>query len=350
MKTMTAARLYTPGEPLVVEQVPVPELEPGEVLVRVRACGLCGTDIHLAVVGDLPVARTPITLGHEAAGVVAALGPGVRGFSEGDRVALFPSATCGACRPCLAGRESLCDHSGVYGMVRDGSLADYVAAPARSLIRLPDTIDFELGAIVTDGVATPFHALRSRGALRAGETVGVFGCGGLGTHAVQLARMMGAGRVIAVDTDAAARSRACELGADVALDPREADVARLIRKQGGLDLALECVGLAETVALAMRSLAKGGRAVLVGVGPDRPQLPPLAVFVGREQAVMGSFGMDRRDIEDLLALVAAGRLDLGRSVSARYPLHRAADALNHLARKEVGVVRVLVTMEEDDAT
>jgi len=214
MGDMLAARLIEPGEPLRIERVPVPEPSAQEVLVKVSACGLCGTDLHLAVDGDLPVMRTPITLGHEAAGIIATIGSDVAGLEKGNRVALFPSACCGACRFCLAGRESLCDVSQVYGMARDGALAEYVAVPARSVMMLPDAVPFDVGAIVTDGVATPFHALRSRGRLRAGETVGIFGCGGLGTHAVILARMMGAARIIAVDVNAAARDRALAAGAD----------------------------------------------------------------------------------------------------------------------------------------
>ncbi len=349
MTTMNAARLITPGEPLQIHQVPKPEPAPGEVLVQVEACGLCGTDLHLAVEGDLPVARTPITLGHEAAGVVVGAAAGVVGVKEGDRVALFPAAFCGSCRFCRMGRESLCDHSQVYGMMRDGALAEYVAAPASSAIALPAGIPFDLGAVVTDGIATPFHALRARGHLRAGETVGVFGCGGLGTHAIQLARMMGAAYVVAVDTDPAALSRARRLGADLCVNPKEDDARRAIKSAtgGGLDMTLECVGLPVTVELAVRCLRKGGRAVLVGVGPGRPQLPSLAAFVGREQSVLGSFGMDRADIEDLYALVAAGRLDLSQSVTARYPLSRVNAALQHLAQKEGGVVRVVVEPQAD---
>ncbi|MFQ5352046.1 MAG: alcohol dehydrogenase catalytic domain-containing protein [Candidatus Binatia bacterium] len=345
MADMLAARLVKPGEPLRMEEVPVPEPTPQEVLIQVHACGLCGTDLHLAIDGDIPVLRTPITLGHEAAGVVAAIGSDVRDLREGDRVALFPSACCGVCRFCLAGRESLCESSQVYGMARDGALARYVAVPARSVMALPGAVPFDVGAVVTDGVATPFHALRARGRLRAGESVGVFGCGGLGTHAVLLARLMGAAQVIAVDVDDGARSRAVRLGADVAFDPGDGDVAKRIRQHlggVGLDLALEFVGRAETVEQAVRSLGKSGRAVVAGVGPARPTLPPLLAFVGREQAVLGSFGMNRSDIIDLYTLIATGRLDLATSISARYPLERANDALQHLAGKGGGVVRIVV--------
>jgi len=158
MNTMLAARLVKPGQPLEIHEVPVPTPEIGEVVVQVHACGLCGTDLHLAVEGSLPVERTPITLGHEAAGVVSHAAANASGVKEGDRVAMFPAASCGSCRYCHAGRESLCDHSKVYGMARDGALAHYVAVPAASVISLPSDVPFDIGAVVTDGVATPFHA------------------------------------------------------------------------------------------------------------------------------------------------------------------------------------------------
>lgn len=347
MTTMRAARLIKPGEPLRIEDIEVPSPGPGEVLVEVAVCGLCGTDLHLAVDGDIPVAHTPITLGHEGAGTVAAVGPDAGGVKEGDRVVLFPAATCGSCRFCLAGRQSLCEASRVYGMAQDGALADYVIAPARAVIALPPSIPFEIGAIVTDGVSTPFHALRARGRLRAGESVAVVGCGGLGTHAIMLARLMGASRVVALDTDAVARQRALDLGADLALDPSSGDAVKEMRAHlgaRGVDLALECIGLPETVELALRLLDTAGRAVVVGVGMGRAKLPPLIAFVGREHSVIGSFGMDRADIADLFALIVAGRLDLSASISARYPLEGVNDALRHLADKTGGVVRIVVEL------
>lgn len=346
MSQMLAARLVKPGEPLLLDQIAIPEPGPGEALVAVNAAGLCGTDLHLAIEGDLPTAFAPITLGHEAAGVVAEVGADAGEVSAGSRVAVFPSAWCGACRFCLAGRHSLCDRSQIYGMNRDGALAQYVLAPARTLVPIPAGVDFAVAAITTDGVATPLHALRTRARMRAGETVGVFGCGGLGTHAVMLARLLGAAHIVAVDVSAQARERALLLGADEAYDPLAVDVARALRKAGGLDLALEFAGRAETVELAVRSLAKAGRAVVVGVGAGSPALPPLASFVGREQAVLGSFGMDAADIRDAFGLIAAGRLDLSGSVSARYPLAEANAALAHLAGHGApggpGVVRVVV--------
>jgi 2-desacetyl-2-hydroxyethyl bacteriochlorophyllide A dehydrogenase len=342
---MKAARLYKAGEPLEIESIPVPVPDPDEVLVEVAACGLCGTDIHLAVDGDIPVSRSPITLGHEAAGTVAAIGEAVSEYEVGDRVALFPSATCGCCRFCLAGRESLCEVAQVYGMARDGSLAQFVVAPARTLVPIPDVVPFDIAAVVTDGVATPFHALRSRGGLKEGESVAVVGCGGLGTHAIILARMMGAGFIVAIDVHADARERALQLGADLAIDPlADPKAGRLIRQQigHGVDLALEFVGRADTVATALGTLDTGGRCVVVGVGMEKPVLPPLISFVGREHSVIGSFGMDKSDIADLLTLIAQGSLNLDQSVSARYPLAEINRALDRLANKETGLVRLVV--------
>jgi propanol-preferring alcohol dehydrogenase len=276
---------------------------------------------------------------------VAAVGEAVTEYREGDRVALFPSAYCGDCEFCRAGRHSLCENSQVYGMARDGALADYVTAPARSVIPVPDAVPFDIAAIITDGVSTPLHALRSRGKLIEGESVAIVGCGGLGSHAVMLAREMGAATIVAVDTQPAARERALGLGADLALDPLDEDAIKTMRRhlgRSGVDLALEFVGRAKTAELAIRLLGKCGRAVLVGVGMERPSLPPMIAFAGREQTVMGSFGMDRADIEDLLAMAATGKLDLSRSVSARYALAEANEALQHLARKDTGTVRVVV--------
>ncbi len=342
---MLAVRLIKAGEPLEIQEVQVPQPADSEVLIKVESCGLCGTDIHLAIEGDLPVERTPITLGHEVAGVVVQIGRGVTKFNEGDRVAMFPAAGCGHCRFCSVGRESLCENSKVYGMSRDGGLAQYVTAPANTLFHLPDEIPFDIGSIVTDGVSTPFHALRSRANLQAGESVAVVGCGGLGTHAIMLAKLMGAEFIVAIDVQTAALERARSLGADLTVNPAEEDPRKAIREHTGLpgvDVALEFVGGTKTVETALRVLDKTGRAILVGVGMEKPSLPPLAVFVGREQSVIGSFGMNRSDIDDLYALIASGRLDLSKSITARYPLRSANEALRRLGRKGSGIVRLIV--------
>lgn len=344
-RVMRAARLYAPQQPLRIEETPTPEPGPEEALVQIAAAGICGTDLHFALEGALPVATLPLILGHEAAGRVVEVGSGVRGLKEGDRVCFFPAWSCGCCRYCLAGREPLCLNAKTFGMTIDGAFAEYLVGPERALIKLPDGVPFEIGAIVTDAVASPFHALRARGSLRAGESVAVFGCGGLGYHAVKLARLMGASQIIAIDTSGGALEHARRAGADCVVNADREDVAKTIRALTdgvGVDLALEFVGRSETVHQAVKVLGRGGRAVVVGVGPEPAQLPPLISFVGKENALIASFGMDRRDTEDALALIAAGRLDLSDSITARLPLSEINEGLWRLKRKEGDPIRIVI--------
>ena len=338
-----AARLHSVGTPLEIEECPLPALEPGEVLVRVDACGVCGSDLHMWR-GTVPVRKTPIVLGHEIAGTVAACGPDTSPWSADDAVIVRAGASCGSCRYCRSQRDNLCHNQRVLGMDLDGGFAQYVKAPAASLLSLPDGIPLEVGAILSDAVATPYHALSERGTLQPGESVAVFGCGGLGTHAVQLALVMGAGCVIAIDVRQAALERAKGLGAHEIINAESEAPYKTIHRltDGGVDLALECVGRPETIAQALRSLRPGGRAVIVGMGQEPIGLPPPALFAWREYAVLGSFGSTRSDLERVIELVQSGQLDLGRSISARLPLREANKALEMLESKEGDPVRLVI--------
>lgn len=342
MTTMLAARFHAPGEPLRIEEVPIPEAGPGQVLVRVTACGICGSDVHF-IEGRAPVATTPITLGHEPAGIVTEVGTGVRGIEPGQRVVVRPGAGCGRCAACGSGRDHLCEQTRVLGMHADGGLAGYLAADASSIIPVPDAVPLEQAAIISDAVATPYHALIERGALRAGESVAVFGCGGLGAHALQLARLAGAATVIAVDVRASALERARRSGADITINAAEERPARRIRElAGGVDLALECVGRAETIGEAVKSLRRGGRAVVVGMGPEPIALPPPNVFTWSEHALIGSFGSSAEHVRRLLAMAASGRLDLSGSVTALLPLRDVNAGLDMLRSPDSDAVRVVV--------
>ncbi len=342
---MLAARLYAPGTPLKVENVLTPSLQAGDVLVRVLACGVCGSDVHMWQ-GAVPARKTPIVLGHEIAGRVAlpAEGPESSAWKVDDPVIVRAGSGCGNCHYCRSGRDNLCPSQRVLGMDEDGGFAHYVRAPAASLVPLPDGVPFEVGAILSDAVATPYHALIERGNLRAGESVAVFGCGGLGTHAVQLARLLGAGSVIAVDVRPGALARAQELGAQETVNAESEPPYKAIQRLlgDGVDLALECVGRPETIAQAVRSLRPGGRAVIVGMGSEPIGLPPPALFAWREHAVLGSFGSTGRDLERVIELVRSGRLDLSRSISARLPLKDANRALEMLESKEGDLVRLAI--------
>lgn len=317
---MKALRYEGPGT-IVLAEVDDPVPAPGEVLVEVAAAGVCGTDHHI-VAGELGVAPGTIP-GHEIAGRIVELGSEVAGWAVGTRVTSFGQAACGTCAACVAGRPNRCAAPQVLGMARPGGFAERVALPAAGLVALPDTIDDAIGAIATDAIATPFHALVTVGGLQAGEIVVVIGAGGLGLHAVLIARAAGAARVVAVDPSRAARDTALAAGADAVLDPAdEEDPRRALRALagGGAGLALECVGRAETVELALGALAPGGRAVVVGVGTDRPRLPPLGRFVASEVSVRGAFGSTPAELRTVIDLIAAHRIDTSHSIGREVAL------------------------------
>lgn len=342
---MNAARFYGAKVPLKIEDIPQPQPGPGEALLEVRAAGLCGTDVHIALEGTIPTAIQPITLGHEAAGVLAAVGPGVKAWHEGDRTCLMPHVPCGECYYCTVGEEALCPHTQILGIHRDGAFAEYVKIPATSLVALPDGIPFEIGAILTDAVSTAYHAVVCRGNLKAGESVAVFGCGGVGHHGIVWARQQGAGRIIALDIASGALERAMSVGADEVIDAREGDIAKKVRALTsglGVDLALEFVGRAETVTEGLKSLRRGGRLVVVGVGPERVTLPPLQVFVGVEAALLGSMGFHRTDLEKVIRSVAEGKINLSDSIGQILPLSAINDALRFTAEHRSEGARLVV--------
>lgn len=319
---MRALVFAAPGV-LELAEVADPTPEPGEVIIEVEAAGVCGTDHHL-VAGELGVGEGMIP-GHETAGRIAAIGDGVRGWSTGDRVVSYGQVVCGVCDACVAGHQNRCTRPEGFGMARPGGFADAVAVAATSLVALPEGVDPAVGAIATDAIATPLHALSTVGNLRAGETVVIIGIGGLGMHAVLLAAMMGAGRIVAVDTSAAARELALALGADDVIDPAAHDnPGKAIRHvAGGAQAAFEFVGRADTVEYGLEALAPGGRLVVVGVGHARPRLPPIIRFIGMELTVAGSFGSTLADIATVLDLIERGRLDTSRSVARRIAMEDA---------------------------
>ena len=347
---MKAALFYEPGTPLRIEDVPTPEPGPGEVLIKVKACGICASDLHIFA-GEVRGFTMPHPLipGHEAAGVIAGLGADVHEWHVGERVvATVPGKTCGSCAPCRKSDFEGCLVPHIVGVDYHGAFAEYLAYPAHSLVRLPDTIPFEQGAILADAVGTPFHAVVVRGGLRAGERVALFGVGGLGTHAVQIARLAGAGQLIAVDVLPGALARARALGADHVIDARREDPPTRIKELTGgegVDLAIELVGRNVTIAQTVASLTRGGRAVLVGVGPEPIQVMPSALFNVFGYSLLGSLGYRRDDVTRLVRLVSSGKLDLSGSISARLPLADINEGVRRLEEKIGDPVRIMVCPE-----
>ncbi len=296
------------------------------MLVRVKAAGVCHSDAHYRA-GVSPVDPLPLTLGHEVAGVVEQAGAEVVTLDVGDRVCLHYMVTCGDCAYCSQGSEQFCTSGQMLGKYRDGGYAEYICLPARSAFRLPDEISFEHGAIMMCSSATSFHALR-KGRMQPNETVAVFGVGGLGVSALQLARAFGALDVYAVDINAHKLALAKKFGAIPVNAAETEPVAEILRLTGGrgVDVALELIGLPLTISQALKSLAVFGRAVIVGLTDQPVEIETYHDMLGKEAELIGSSDHLASELPTLIELARRGALDFTGVVSATIPLD--ADAIN----------------------
>src|SRR6185312_254723 len=261
--TMRAERFCADSKTVAVEDIPIPEPGPGEVLVKVAFCGICHSDLSL-INGAFPPQQPVVTQGHEASGTIAKLGAGVTGWSEGDRVIVSAGRPCMTCPNCRRGDVTNCLRVQLMAFAYDGAWAEYTVAQAFGLTRVPDNVPLEQAAILADAVSTPFGAVVRTGQVGIGESVGVWGVGGLGTHIVQLARLVGAAPIIAVDVNPAVLERALAVGADYAFDARDPELAAQIGQATGgrmLDVAFDAVGKGSTFDQALNSLTVGGRFV-----------------------------------------------------------------------------------------
>jgi D-arabinose 1-dehydrogenase-like Zn-dependent alcohol dehydrogenase len=344
--TMRAQRFRKATREWAVEDVPIPEPGPGEVLVKVAYCGICHSDLSLidGVFGGLDVPDV-VTQGHEASGTIAKLGPGVVGWSEGDRVVPAAGRPCGVCEYCLRGRFGECANIRLMAFAYDGAWAEYTVAQAYGLTRVPDEVPLDQAAILADAVSTPFGAVVHTGQVRIGEAVGVWGIGGVGTHIVQLARLVGANPVIAFDIDEEIRARALEIGADHAFDSRDPDLQQevaAVTKGHLLDVAFDAVGLKTTFEQGLALVRPGGRVVGVGMSGQEVSLGNTLGFNLLRKKVLGHLGYRNEDIGTLLDLVAAGRLDLSRSISEVVSLEDVGEGIRKLHERDGNPIRILV--------
>jgi 2-desacetyl-2-hydroxyethyl bacteriochlorophyllide A dehydrogenase len=341
---MKAIRLIKPGQPLEMQEVPIPQIGPKDVLIQVKAAGVCHSDVHYRA-GVSPVHPLPLTLGHEVAGVVEQVGPGVTGLASGDRVCLHYMITCGDCIYCSRGSEQFCTSGQMLGKNRDGGYAEYISVPARNAFPLPDEVPFEQGAVMMCSSATSFHALR-KGRLEAGETIAVFGVGGLGMSAIQLARAFGALDVFAVDINAD-KLKVAEGFGTIPINAAEVDPVVEIKRltEGrGVDVALELIGLPLTCRQAVESLAVFGRAVMVGLTDKTVEVNTYRELICREAELVGSADHLARELPTLIELARRGTLDLSGVVTDTVSLD--ADAVNETMDRLDrfgGDVRVVIT-------
>jgi len=360
-RPVRAAVFSGPGQPVRVTEVELAPPRAGEVEVAVAAAGVCHSDLHI-VCGDWPH-PTPVVLGHEGSGVVAAVGPGVTALSPGDHVVLSWVPACGRCRYCRLGRPAQCQLAAEViapgGVLYDGtsrlriggepafhylgvsSFAERVVVPESGAIRVRQDAPLELAALAGCAVATGVGAVRNTAAVQPGATVAIIGCGGVGLSCVQGARLAGAARIVAVDVVADKLAVARRLGATdvVHADGRPVVAALRDLVPEGLDYVFDAIGKIETTEQAIAALGLGGSAVLVGLPPSGRQarFDPLALAEADQRILGCNYGSitPQRDIPLMVDLFMNGDLDLESMVSARRPLAEAADALADLSTGSV---------------
>jgi len=345
MKVLTLAAY---GQ-FVLEDAPEPEIGSDEVLVAVKACGICGSDVH-GMDGSTGRRRPPIVMGHEAAGVIARAGPQVTDWRPGERVTFDSTVYCGECEFCRAGDINLCDRRRVLGVScedyrRPGAFADYVAVPQRILYRLPATLSFTQAALV-EPTSVAIHAVR-RTPARLNDTAVVVGAGMIGLLALQALRLSGCSRLIVVDVAPDRLALADKLGATDVVNAAAGDaVSEILRltKGRGADAAVEAVGLNSTVDTALRCARKGGAVTLVGNVTPKVQLP-LQTLVSRELTVYGSCA-SRGEYPACLDLMARGAINVLPLISAVAPLAEGPAWFQRLYAREPGLLKVVLTPGE----
>lgn len=331
MRAVVAAE---PNAPLGVEAVPDPEPPPHGAVVEVRATGVCRSDWH-AWVGHDPSVRFPHVHGHEFSGVVRAAGPEVRRFRGGEAVTAPFCCGCGTCVECRSGHQNLCLHEYQPGFDGWGSFAEFVVVPWAdvNLVPLPEPLGFGAAASLGCRFATSFRGVVDRVRVGPGESVVVFGCGGVGLSAVMIAAALGA-RVLAVDVQPARLELAREFGADVALDAGHIDPVEAVLELtgGGAHVSVDALGSADTFRQGIRSLRRRGRHLQLGLllAEDASPSAPMHEVIRRELSVVGSHGMQAWRYGDMLDFIAARRLPVDRMIGARRGLEAADEVMRSM--------------------
>jgi len=311
---MRAVRLTQIGRPLDNKDVAIPEIGPSDVLIRVAAAGVCHSDAHYRA-GISKIENLPVTLGHEIAGRVEKIGDEVTNLAPGDRVCVHYLVHCGTCEFCTRGLEQFCRTGQMIGKHRDGGYAEFVRIPAANAFALPDEIPFEAGAIMMCSSATAFHAL-SKARLKSGESIAIFGFGGLGYSLLQLAKALGCGATYVIEINPAKLASATELGA-VAIDAKAGDpVAQIKNATGGegVDVSFELIGSAKTMQQAVRCLGILGRAALVGLTDEPMSVFPYPELINKEVEVIGVSDHLATEVPTLIEFARNGKLSLPRDV------------------------------------
>jgi D-arabinose 1-dehydrogenase-like Zn-dependent alcohol dehydrogenase len=327
---MKAGRINISSRKFEVKEIPTPIAGPGQVRIKVAAAGVCLSDVHF-LDGTLKpgyLKGDEVTIGHEVAGVIDQIGHGVSNFVLGDRVLI------------IAGERNERGQATTLGFDYDGGFAEYLVAKSSLVLKIPDHLPLEQAAIIPDAVSTPWAAISSTGQVKEGESVAVFGVGGLGFHAVQLLKMIGCSKVIAIDPREDARGRALEVGADFAFDPSDEG----LKKHRGLNCVFDFAGVTPVRKQALSLLGEEGRLVIVGIANEPIIIPNDMAFTYMRTQIRGHYGSEAHHTQELVNFVAEGNLDLSRSISQVLPLEQAAEALKLLESKVGNPIRILLKL------
>ena len=324
---MRAGRITVSTRAFEVVDVATPDAAAGQVRIKVGAAGVCLSDVHFleGILSPGYLNGDCVTLGHEVSGTVDQIGAGVTTSAIGDRVVV------------IAGERNINQQITTMGFDYDGGWAEYVVTKAELVAQIPDLLPFEQAAIIPDAVSTPWAAITSTGKVVAGEKVAVFVVGGLGIHAVQLLKIIGAS-VIAIDPREDARANALARGADFAFAPDDGE----LKKHRGLNAVFDFAGVSPVRKQALSMLGEQGRLVIVGIANEPIVIPNDMAFTYMRTQIMGHYGSEAHHVRELIELAAAGRLDLSHSISEVVPLEQAGVALDKLAKKIGNPIRIVL--------
>lgn len=341
------ALLLTAPKKLEIQDVPIPDIGPMDVLVRVKTCGICGSDVH-GYDGSSGRRIPPLIMGHEAAGVIERTGPEVRDWQAGDRVTFDSTIYCGRCTFCRRGQINLCNNRRVLGVSCDeyrqhGAFAEYVAVPQRILYRLPDAVSFEQAALV-EPLSIAFHAVGLT-PIELNDSVLVIGAGMIGLLIIQTLALRGAGKIIAVDISDEKLALAKNLGANAVINNRDLDAYHQALENlvgpGGVDAAIEAVGLPQTVQLAAASLRKGGALTLVGNISPTAEIP-LQKIVTRQISLQGSCASNG-EYPACLEMIGQGRINVDAMIHTARPLEEGSEWFDRLHQQDdENIMKVLL--------
>lgn len=326
---------------LIVKDIPKPEPELNEVIVRVDSCNICGTDINLYK--GKYTARTPVVIGHEWSGVIVEVGKEVKDFKVGDRIVSDPNEACGICYWCRSGKPCFCNNMPAYGVLNDGGFAQYTKLSVKGAYKIPDSLDLESAAFV-EPVSCATHGI-DRASIKSGESVLIIGGGTMGQIILQLARNAGAGRLIMVEQIKSKLKLAEKFGATDLINSMEEDVLqKTLDVTGGLgaDIAIEVVGSPKTVELATKLVKKSGKVVIFGFSPEgeKANIIPFEVL-SRELTIMGSW-VNPYTSYRALDILAGGKIDVKTLITTRLPLDKIMDGINLMIEKPEGFIKAVI--------